>query len=760
MKKISFCFLFVIFSFPVWAQTKNADRMKAYIDQLMSKMTVEEKIGQLNIVTPGSDIPTGSVVSKGIEDKLSRGDVGAMFGVIGVEKIRDAQKLAVNESRMHIPLLFGSDVIHGYKTIFPIPLAMSCSWDMSLIEKSARAAAVEASADGLCWVFSPMVDIARDPRWGRIAEGAGEDAFLGSHIAKAMVLGYQNHNQFDNSAVMACVKHFALYGAAEAGRDYNTVDMSKVRMYNEYLPPYKAAFEAGSGTAMSSFNEIDGVPATGNKWLLTDLLRKQWGFKGFVVSDYTAVSEMEAHGMGNLQTVSALALKAGLDMDMVSEGFLNTLKASLKAGKITIQDIDQACRRILEAKYKLGLFEDPYKYLDEKRAAKEVLSSDKKALAKELAEHSFVLLKNERQLLPLQAKGTIALIGPLANDKRNMQGTWSVSGNADQSVSVLEGIKNSIGPAANIIYAKGANISDDTDFIKKVNVFGDEITVDKQSSASLLQEALKTAAKADIIVAVVGEAADMSGECSSRSDISFPESQRKLIDALSKTGKPLVLVVMAGRPLVMEKEARQSTSVLYTWHAGQEAGNAVADVLFGKYNPSGKLSISFPRNVGQIPVYYNHKNTGRPIIEGESAKFKTSYLDVVNEPLFPFGYGLSYTQFVYSKISLSDTIVKKGAKLDIQVTISNKGNYDGEEVVQLYSRNLEGSITRPVKELKNFQKIFLKKGESKTIHFSLSSNDLKFYNGNLDYVFEPGKYKIFAGSNSDTLNEADCVFKE
>jgi len=760
MKKISFCFLFVIFSYPVWAQTKNADGMKAYIDRLMSKMTVDEKIGQLNIVTPGSDIPTGSVVSKGIEDKLRRGDVGAMFGVIGVEKIRDAQKLAVNESRMHIPLLFGSDVIHGYKTIFPIPLAMSCSWDMPLIEKSARAAAVEASADGLCWVFSPMVDIARDPRWGRIAEGAGEDAFLGSHIARAMVLGYQNHNQFDNSAVMACVKHFALYGAAEAGRDYNTVDMSKVRMYNEYLPPYKAAFEAGSGTAMSSFNEIDGVPATGNKWLLTDLLRKQWGFKGFVVSDYTAVSEMEAHGMGNLQTVSALALKAGLDMDMVSEGFLNTLKASLKAGKITIQDIDQACRRILEAKYKLGLFEDPYKYLDEKRAAKEVLSADKKALAKALAEHSFVLLKNEQQLLPLQTKGTIALIGPLANDKRNMQGTWSVSGNADQSVSVLEGIKNSIGTAANIIYAKGANISDDTDFIKKVNVFGDEITVDKQSPAALLQEALEAAAKADIIVAVVGEAADMSGECSSRSDIRFPESQRKLIDALSKSGKPLVLVVMAGRPLVMEKETRQSTSVLYTWHAGQEAGNAVADVLFGKYNPSGKLSISFPRNVGQIPVYYNHKNTGRPIIEGESTKFKTSYLDVVNEPLFPFGYGLSYTQFVYSKISLSDTIVKKAAKLDIQVTISNKGNYDGEEVVQLYSRSLEGSITRPVKELKNFQKIFLKKGESKTIHFSLSSDDLKFYNSNLDYVFEPGKYKIFLGSNSDTLNEADCVFKE
>jgi len=760
MKKLSFCFLFVFFTYTVWAQSKKADEMKGYIDRLMSKMTVDEKIGQLNIVTPGSDIPTGSVVSKGIEDKLKRGDVGAMFGVIGVEKIRDAQKLAVNESRLHIPLLFGSDVIHGYKTIFPIPLAMSCSWDMPLIEKSARAAAIEASADGLCWVFSPMVDIARDPRWGRIAEGAGEDAFLGSQIARAMVLGYQNHNQFDNSAVMACVKHFALYGAAEAGRDYNTVDMSKVRMYNEYLPPYKAAFEAGSGTAMSSFNEIDGVPATGNKWLLTDLLRKQWGFKGFVVSDYTAVSEMEDHGMGNLQTVSALALKAGLDMDMVSEGFLKTLKASLKAGKVTMQDIDQACRRILEAKYKLGLFEDPYKYLDEKRAAKEVLSTDKKALAKALAEHSFVLLKNEQQLLPLQAKGTIALIGPLANDKRNMQGTWSVSGNADQSISVLEGIKNSIGNGVNIIYAKGANISDDADLIKKANVFGEEITVDKQSPAALLQEALDASAKADIVVAVVGEAADMSGECSSRSDIRFPESQRKLIDALSKTGKPVVLVVMAGRPLVMEKETKQSAAVLYTWHAGQEAGNAVADVLFGKYNPSGKLSISFPRNVGQIPVYYNHKNTGRPIIEGESTKFKTSYLDVVNEPLFPFGYGLSYTQFEYSKISLSDTIVKKGAKLDIQVTISNTGNYDGEEVVQLYSRSLEGSITRPVKELKSFQKIFLKKGESKTIHFSLSSKDLKFYNGNLDYVFEPGKYKIFTGTNSDTLNEADCTFTE
>ncbi len=740
------------------AQITNG-KMNAFVNNLMSKMTLDEKIGQLNLVTPGSDIPTGSVVSKGVEDNIRKGNVGGMFGVIGVDKIKNAQTLAIKESRLHIPLIFGSDVIHGYKTTFPIPLALSCSWDMNLIEKSARVAATEASADGLCWVFSPMVDIARDPRWGRIAEGAGEDAYLGSQVSKAMVNGYQNNNNFDNTSVMACVKHFALYGASEAGRDYNTVDMSKVKMYNDYLPPYKAAVEAGAGSVMSSFNEIDGIPATGNKWLLTDLLRKQWKFNGLVVSDYTAVNEMIAHGMGDLQTVSALALKAGMDMDMVGEGFLTTIKKSLKEGKITQQDINISCRRILEAKYKLGLFDDPYKFLNVARASKEVLSSDKKNIAKELAEHSFVLLKNDHQILPLQQHGTVALVGPLANDKKNMLGTWSVSGNSDFAIPVIDGIKNIAGNNVNIIYAKGANISDDADFIKHVNVFGEEITVDKKSPETLLQEAVEAANKSDVVVAVVGEAADMTGESASRSDIGLPASQQKLIEALSKTGKPLVLVVMAGRPLTIEKEVASASSVLFTWHCGQEAGNAIADVLFGKYNPSGKLSITFPKSVGQIPIYYNHKNTGRPWDGIEAPKFKSDYLDISNEPLFPFGFGLSYTNFSYGKINLNNTTVKSKEKLEIKVTVTNTGNFDGEEVVQLYVRDLVGSITRPVKELKGFQKIFLKKGQSKEVYFTISANDLKFYNSNLNYVFEPGTYKFFIGSNSTTINEADCIFQ-
>jgi beta-glucosidase len=758
MKKLLYLVVMIVMQGSISAQNAEPQKMRVFIDGLMNKMTVDEKIGQLNLVTPGSDIPTGSVVSKGVEDNIRKGNVGGMFGVIGVDKILNAQILATKESRLHIPLVFGSDVIHGYKTTFPIPLALSCSWDMGLIEKSARAAGTEASADGLCWVFSPMVDIARDPRWGRIAEGAGEDAFLGSKIAAAMVKGYQNNNQFTNAAVMACVKHFALYGAAEAGKDYNTVDMSRVRMYNEYLPPYKAAVNAGAASIMSSFNEIDGIPATGNKWLLTDLLRKEWKFNGFVVSDYTSVNEMIAHGMGNLQTVSALALKAGLDMDMVGEGFLTTLKKSLQEKKISMQDIDMACRRVLEVKYKLGLFENPLKYLNPERAAKEVLSEDKKQLAKELAEHSFVLLKNDRQTLPLKGNETIALVGPLAKDKRNMLGTWSVSGNFELAVPVLDGIKNFPGKNSNVLYAKGANLSDDGTFIKKVNVFGEEITVDNKSPETLLQEAVEAANKSDIVVAVVGEAADMSGESASRSDIGLPESQKKLIEALSKTGKPLVLVVMAGRPLTIGKEVNAASAVLYTWHAGQEAGNAIADVLFGKYNPSGKLSITFPKSVGQIPIYYSHKNTGRPYNNETFSKFKSNYLDVSNEPLFPFGFGLSYSEFTYSQISISKLAIKAAESLTIKVTVTNSGKYDGEEVVQLYTQQMEGTITRPVKELKGFQKIFLKKGESKEINFTLSSNDLKFYHNNLAYDFEPGNFKIFVGTDSGTQNEAVCSF--
>ncbi|HTQ27211.1 MAG TPA: beta-glucosidase BglX, partial [Puia sp.] len=711
--------------------------MNSFVSNLMSKMTLEEKIGQLNLVTPGGAV-TGSVVSKDVDDKIRKGLVGGLFGITGPEKVRKAQEIAVNNSRLHIPLLFGLDVIHGHKTVFPIPLALSCSWDTALIRKTARIAATEASADGLDWAFSPMVDIARDPRWGRIAEGSGEDPFLGSQIAAAMVRGYQGASLRDNDAVMACVKHFALYGAAEAGRDYNTVDMSRIRMYQYYLPPYKAAVDAGVGSVMSSFNEIDGIPATGNQWLLTDLLRKQWGFGGFVVSDYTAVNEMIAHGVGDLQEVSALALKAGLDMDMVGEGFLTTLKKSLDEGKITQQDIEIACRRVLEAKYKLGLFDDPYRRMNEQRAAKEILSPGHRQAAREVAARSCVLLKNSNQVLPLKKSGTIALVGPLANSKRNMLGTWSVAGDFSKSVTVIDGIKQVAGSAVNILYAKGANISDDANFVKRVNVFGPEIETDSRSPQDMIQEAVDAANKADVVVAVVGEAADMTGESSSMTDIGLPKSQEHLIDALAKTGKPLVLVLFNGRPMTLVHENDQATALLDVWFGGTEAGNAIADVLFGNHNPSGKLSTSFPVNVGQIPIYYNHKNTGRPYDGTGFPKFKSNYLDAPNDPLFPFGYGLSYTSFSYSDLSLSKNQIRPEETLLVKLTVTNSGNYDGEETVQLYIRDLVASITQPVKELKAFKKVFLKKGESKEISFTLGVDDLRFYNKDLQYVYEPG----------------------
>jgi len=739
-------------SLTVFAQVPDA-KMKATVDALMKKMTLDEKIGQLNLLTPGSGIPTGSVVSTDVEKKIKEGKVGGLFGVIGVDKIKQAQKLAIEQSRLKIPLIFGSDVIHGYKTTVPIPLGLSASWDMKLIEHSAREAAIEATADGLCWTFSPMVDIARDPRWGRIAEGDGEDPYLGSQIAKAMVKGYQGNDLSKNNTLMACVKHFALYGAAEAGRDYNTTDMSRVRMYNEYLPPYKAAIEAGAGSVMSSFNEIDGVPATGNKWLLTDLLRKQWGFKGFVVSDYTSVNEMTNHGMGDLQTVSALSLNAGLDMDMVGEGFLTTTKKSLAEGKVTQKQIDDACRRILEAKYKLGLFDDPFRYIDEARMKQEVLTAERRKEAREIAAHTFVLLKNNNQALPLKKAGTIGLIGPLANDKNNMLGTWAVSGDPQMSIPVLDGMKNVGGPGVNILYAKGANISDDTLFAKKVNVFGTRIDIDKRSPAEMLTEALNVANQSDVLVAVVGEASEMSGEAASRTDITIPESQKLLIMALSKTGKPLILVVMTGRPLALTEENEWATSMIITWHAGIEAGNAIADVLFGNYDPSGKLSATFPRTLGQVPIYYNHKNTGRPSAPN-SPKFQSNYLDVPNSPLFPFGFGLSYTSFSYSDFSIDKKEMKATEKITASVTVTNNGNYDGEEVVQLYIRDMVGSITRPLKELKGFQKIFLKKGESKKIVFTIGINDLKFYNSDLKWVAEPGDFELMIGTNSDQVTKS------
>jgi beta-glucosidase len=752
MKKTMLSLLLLV-AINTMAQNNVDVRMNLFVTALMKKMTTAEKIGQLNLLTPGGGILTGAVVSSDVEKKIIDGNVGGLFGVTGVEKIKVAQDFAVNKSRLKIPLIFGSDIIHGYKTIFPIPLGLSCSWDMQAIEKSARTAALEATADGLCWNFSPMVDIARDARWGRIAEGAGEDPYLGSQIAKAMIKGYQGKDLAADNTMMACVKHFALYGAAEAGRDYNTTDMSRVKMYNEYLPPYKAAIDAGVGSVMSSFNEIDGIPATGNKWLLTDLLRKQWGFKGFVVSDYTSVNEMTAHGMGDLQTVSALALNAGLDMDMVGEGFLTTIQKSLKEKKTTLQQIDAACRRVLEAKYKLGLFDNPYRYIDVTKPAKEILTAQTRKDAREIATKSFVLLKNNNQTLPLKKTGTIALIGPLANDKSNMLGTWAVSGDASFSIPVLDGIKNVGGSNVNILYAKGANISDDTLLAKKVNVFGTRIDIDKRTADEMIVEALDAASRADVIVAVVGEASEMTGEAASRSDITVPESQKKLIRALAKTGKPLVLVMMSGRPLALVEENNLATSILQVWHAGTEAGNAIADVLFGNYNPSGKLSVSFPVNVGQVPIYYAQKNTGRPSSD-DSPKFQSNYLDAPNAPLFPFGYGLSYTTFLYSDISLNKSVVKKNESIIVTTTVTNIGKYDGEEVVQLYIRDVVGSITRPIKELKGLKKIMLKAGESKKVEFVLTDKELGFYTSEGKYVVESGDFLVMVGTNSQKVSVA------
>lgn len=766
IRQVALYALALILVHPAFTQSSKSDaKMNQFVSNLMGKMTLDEKIGQLNLLTPGGGVATGAVVSTDVEKKIKDGNVGGLFGVIGADKIRKAQEIAVTQSRLKIPLIFGSDVIHGYKTTFPIPLGLSCSWDIPVIEKSARIAATEATADGLNWAFSPMVDIARDPRWGRIAEGAGEDPYLGSQIAAAMVRGYQGNELGKNNTLMACVKHYALYGAAESGRDYNTTDMSLVRMYEEYLPPYKAAVDAGVASVMSSFNDVNGIPATANKFLMTDVLRKQWGFKGFVVTDYTAINEMVAHGIGDdkgnggLQAVSALALNAGIDMDMVGEGFLTTLKKSLKEGKVTQKQIDDACRRILEAKYKLGLFTDPYFYADLSRASREILTPETRQAAREIATHSFVLLKNNNQALPLKRSGTIALIGPLANDKRNMLGTWSVSGDWQQSISVMDGIKNVVGNGVNVLYAKGANISDDSLLVARTNVFGTEISVDGRTAEQMINEAVDAANKSDVVVAVVGEAADMTGEASSRSDIGIPQSQKNLLSALFKTGKPVVLVLFNGRPITIPWENANAAAILDVWFGGTEAGNAVADVLFGNYNPSGKLTTSFPRNVGQIPIYYNHKNTGRPFNGETFSKFKSNYLDIPNEPLFPFGYGLSYTTFSYGDLSISKSQISASDKLEAKITVTNTGNYDGEETVQLYIQDLVGSVTRPVKELKGFQKIFLKKGESKEVSFMITTNDLKFYNKDLKYVFEPGEFKVYVGSNSRDVKEAKFTLK-
>lgn len=752
-KKIYFVFFLMVIFLSSNSYAQNKAEKEIFIDELMSKMTLQEKIGQLNL--PGSgDIKTGEANNSDIAGKIRLGLVGGLLNVKSVSKIKEIQKIAVEESRLKIPLIFGMDVIHGYRTTFPIPLGLASSWDMNLIEKMARIAAQEASADGICWTFSPMVDIARDPRWGRIAEGAGEDAYLGSRVAEAYVKGYQGDDLKKNNTIMSCVKHFALYGAAEAGRDYNTTDMSLVRMYNEYFPPYKAAIDAGAGSIMTSFNDVNGIPASGNRWLMTEVLRNQWKFKGFVVTDYTAIQEMITHGMGDLQAVSAMALHAGTDMDMVGESYLSTLEKSLSEQKVTLEEIDLACRRILEAKYDLGLFEDPFKYCDENRAVTEIATIENMNVARDIAAQTFVLLKNKNQILPLAKKGKIALIGPLANSRFDMAGMWSVAAEHKESVTVLEGFKNVLGNKAEILYAKGANVVDDKDYDARIT-WGTSGIDSTKTSAQLRKEALKIAKKSDVIVAVLGEGAEMSGECSSRSNIDLPENQKILLAELLKLGKPVVLVLYTGRPLTITWENENVPAILNVWFGGTQGGNAVADVVFGDVNPSGKLPVTFPQNVGQIPLYYNCKNTGRPLSNEWFEKYKSNYLDITNEPLYPFGFGLSYTNFKYSNLTLSNTKMNENETIKISVQVENTGNFDGKEVVQLYLRDLVGSISRPVMELKNFQKIDIKKGEKKTITFDIDIEDLKFYNNDLQFVAEPGTFEVFVGTNSKETLKAE-----
>lgn len=732
-----------------------------FIDFLMGKMTLEEKIGQLNLAVINNGVLTGTAISTGVDQKIKAGQAGGVFGTWDIDQIKKLQGLAVQGSRLHIPLLFGLDVIHGHQTIFPVPLALSCSWDTSLVKAVARTAAIEASADGINWVYSPMVDISRDARWGRDVEGAGEDPFLGAQMAKAMVEGYQGNNLMANNTVMACVKHFALYGAAMAGRDYTGVDMGRQEMYQYYFPPYKAAVDAGAGSVMASFNDVNGLPSAANKWLLTDVLRKQWGFKGFVVSDYGAINELTTRGLGDAQTIAALALNAGNDMEMVGDNYLGTLKKSVASGLVTMQTLDAACRRILEAKYKLGLFEDPYKYINVQRAKTEELTKSHLEQARKTAERTFVLLKNKNQRLPLKRKGTIAVIGPLADSKINMPGAWSVADDYHNSVTVLEGIQAALKNKATVLYQKGANITDDSLLKLRVNSFKEEITTDKRTPQQMITDAVKIARKSDVIIAVVGEAADMSGESASRTDIGIPHSQLNLLKALHKTGKPIVAVLFNGRPLTLNWENDHCDAILDTWFGGFEAGNAIADVLFGKYNPSGKITMSFPRNVGQIPIFYNERRTGRPFDENKDAsKYKSDYLDVSNTPLFPFGYGLSYTNFSYGKIELSKTKLKADETLNASVKITNTGKYAGEEVVQLYITDPVARTTRSVEDLRGFKKIFLQPGESKDVTFSITPEDLKYYDYDLKYDWDAGDFIIKIGTNSRDTQSATVIWNK
>lgn len=723
--------------------SSRPDEMDKFITELMSKMTIDEKIGQLNLPSC-DDIVTGHAVESNVGSLVARGEAGGTFNVKGAAKAAELQRLAVEKSRLGIPLLIGLDVIHGYETVFPIPLALSCSWDMEAIERSARVAATEASAAGVNWTFSPMVDISRDPRWGRVAEGAGEDPYLGSEIARAMVRGYQGSLK-NNDEILACVKHFALYGASEAGRDYNTVDMSRGRMYNEYFAPYKAACDEGAATLMTSFNLVDGIPATSNPWLLDDVLRQQWGFDGMVVTDYGSIGNIRTHGLEPLPEASAEALKAGTDMDMCSTGFISTLKKSLEEGKVSMEDIDRAVRRVLEAKYRLGLFDNPYKYSDVSREKKQVYARRHRDEARATAAKTFVLLKNEGDLLPIAKKGAVALIGPLADAACDMPGTWSVAADCSKYKSLKQAFGEALKGKASLLYAQGARFDTTPIADRSADTAADSI-----ADRRLLDEALEVASKADVIVAALGEDAGRSGESSSLTDLTLPPAQRRLLDALLSTGKPVVMLNFAGRPTVLTWESENVPAILNVWFGGSEAPDAIADVVFGDVSPSGKLTASMPWCVGQIPVYYNHLNTGHPIDESlpRYQKFRSNYIDAPNEPLYPFGYGLSYTDFEYSDFRIDGNEMRADRPLTATVTVTNTGSRDGDEIVQFYIRDLSASVARPVKELKHFERISLKPGEKRDVSFTITPDDLKFYNRNLEFVAEPGEFQIMAGPDS------------
>lgn len=723
---------FVLFvctiSQPVFSQRKTIDQK---VDSVLKLMTLDEKIGQMNQYN-GPWAATGPLTNDDkLLDQVKTGKVGSMLNVTGVKRTRELQQIAM-QSRLKIPLLFGQDVIHGFRTIFPIPLGEAASWDLTAIELSARIAATEASASGIHWTFAPMVDIARDPRWGRVMEGAGEDPYLGSLIAKARVMGFQGKGLGNTNAVMACVKHFAAYGAAVGGRDYNSVDMSLRQLHETYLPPFKAAAEAGAATFMNSFNDINGIPATGNKYIQRDILKGQWNFKGFVVSDWGSIGEMIQHGYvkDNYEAAMAAA-NAGSDMDMESRSYINHLAKLVKEGKVKMSVIDDAVRRILRKKFEMGLFDDPYKFCNETREKAEWNNPEHLTVARDIAKKSIVLLKNEKQLLPISKQTkSVALIGPFAKAVSDHNGFWSYDWPDDTAriVSLWDGVKAKLGTDAKMIYAKGCNIND--------------------SNRTGFQQAVDAANAADIVILSVGEARDMSGEAKSRSNIHLPGVQEELIQAVVATGKPVVVLISAGRPLVFNWTADHVTAILYTWWLGTEAGNAIADVLFGDYNPSGKLPMTFPRTEGQVPIYYNHYNTGRPARNDNDKLYRSAYIDLSIYPKFPFGYGLSYSKFDYSNLSVSKTSLKGNEPLQVSVTVTNNGNVDGEEVVQLYIRDLVGSVVRPVKELKGFQKVMIKKGESKTITFTVTTNDLRFYNDQLKYDWEAGDFEMMVGSNS------------